>query len=76
MKETISLKKSCEDFTTEVRELFSRLERRSEVLMAISRAQQARGFYEVAEGYKHQAMQLKKDVERIRKLMSSKTEDE
>jgi hypothetical protein len=66
----VRLKPSCpEALENELWGSLSKLEHRSEILMAISHNQWASGRYELAEAYKKQAMNSKAYAQSIRKLL-------
>ena len=50
--------------------LLSRWEHRAEILAAIAREQRASGRYEMAEAYKKQAIESKRHVESVQKLLT------
>ena len=53
--------------------LLDRLEHRMEILAAIAHKQRASGRHELAEAYKKQAIESKKQVDSVRKLLMGQT---
>ncbi len=54
--------------------LLGRWEHRAEILAAIAYEQRASGRHEMAEAYKKQAIESKKQAESVRKLLMGQTE--
>jgi hypothetical protein len=65
--------KACKAIHDDLWSLLGKWEHRAEILTAIAHEQRASGRHEMAEAYKKQAIESKKQAESVRKLLMGQT---